>query len=1739
MTTRGTRRAIFSVALLLLGSVLLLPAPAAAAGWTKTDMGLAYSGTITYGLTGIAVGNGDGAEGTDIFVVSGDNAHVYMYRYENAKWSTSDIITLVRGAYIYTFGILVGDGDDDGKDEVYAAATDYSANPYAGHIYQVSNGSKGWTKADCGATGYWCYDIAIGDGDRDDSKELYTADYDGHIYEYSKGQTWNTQDIGSSPGFVYGGWTYATQMNGVAVGDGDNDNKTEVYGACSDNHIYKFTWSGSAWSRSDLGTGETPGYWYYGMQKLVIGDGDNDGKNEVYGASYLNGTIWRYKWNSESKEWAIKKMVSLGTGVTANDIVIGDGNSDGDNELYVATSNKQIYEVRLNSGAWEYSAVGSGGGEMNGVGTGYITNDTSVLEVFAASADGHAYEFYNDAVPPNNPKVWSDTHPDNSQWYGESKVHVLWKDQGYDRSGIDGYSVAWDKSSDTKPDTTKDFEQSVHEDTKTLEDGQWYFHIRAKDTAGNWNVSAAHYGPIKIDTAAPDYCAVTINGGAEYTNDRSVTLSITATDAGSGVAQISFSNDGNTWSEWEAFSTTRSGWDLTDSRYGGNNSDGMKSVHAKTRDFVKNELPAGKRGQDSIFLDRVAPGGLSIVVNDGADYATDASVKLALRANDPEPASGLEYMSLSNDGYTWSDWMGWSEAAQWSLTTGAGGADQDGTKTVYFRVRDRAMNIGGPEKDQIFLDRRAPGELRIMINGGEEYTNNAAATLAIDGVDPDPGSQISEMTVANSDAALGTWEAFAKTKTGWSLTSGAGGVDQDGDKAVYVKLRDRAGNVGGPVKDTIFLDRVKPSPLGIMINDGSKYTISPDVRLSLKASDADPSSGISLMQFSDDGVGWTDWEPYLPVRAYKLPAPDGQKTVHFRVRDRAGNVADAVSASVVLDTAGPAISSVRVVGLTDNSAIITWMTDEEADSAVDFGLTTAYGSSKLDPTFVMSHSVALGGLSPTTTYHFRVQSRDRAGNPPSLSPDYIFITTATPDTTAPSLSNVQVSGITDTLAVVSWTTNEPADSAVEYGTDSSYGLKVADPANFVLKHSVALLKLSPSTTYRLRASSTDPSGNGPSRSEELVFTTLRTPDTRPPVISNVRVGGITDRLAVVTWETDEPADGAVEFGATALYGSTASHAGMGTLHEATLLNLKPSTTYHFRVRSTDATGNGPSLGEDLVFTTAAEPDAVAPSILNLRVGGITQTGASVLWETDELADAFAEYGPTTAYGASASVSEYSVQHSLLLQGLKPDTLYHLRVRSADPSGNLGRSGDLTFRTLRTPSGQDLTPPVISAIQLTGITNTRAVVIWVTDELANSEVEYGTTSAYGMRASDPAYTSAHSVVLENLKPSTEYRLRVRSYDVFGNGPSVSEELRLTTSASPDRTAPVVSGVQISNLTNTSVLITWNTDEPSDSLVDFGKSAYYDRNLTSRLFVLAHSVVLTGLEPGTTYHFRVVSTDPSGNRAQPSPDITFTTLKKYTPPGPKPSKPAENEFPYVWAALAVIVAVLAATVYLARRSTVGRLPPKALDELRPEPYGASGGAEVESTALASLSGAPADGAEVVETLSMDEPSGPEPSTYSPAFEPQGSGNGRQAASSLSYAPAAAAAPQFAAAPRPAPEPLRHIRCPQCKSRIPIYKEGPQQITCAGCGRTGPYRPKAAGTLYAAEAPAPAPEPAPAPVYEPPPSPAYEQPPEPAGQPLRMTRCSGCGSQVPIYSDRYPVRITCPGCGRTGMYKGPRKY
>jgi len=88
-----------------------------------------------------------------------------------------------------------------------------------------------------------------------------------------------------------------------------------------------------------------------------------------------------------------------------------------------------------------------------------------------------------------------------------------------------------------------------------------------------------------------------------------------------------------------------------------------------------------------------------------------------------------------------------------------------------------------------------------------------------------------------------------------------------------------------------------------------------------------------------------------------------------------------VTTTAAIDCVGPVISNVLVLSITDSSAVVTWTTNELANSRVTYGTSTPPGTIQNDlSNYVTSHSMTLAGLSTCTTYYFSVTSADASGN---------------------------------------------------------------------------------------------------------------------------------------------------------------------------------------------------------------------------------------------------------------------------------------------------------------------------------------------------------------------------------------------------------------------------------------------------------------------------------------------------------------------------------------------------------------------------------------------------------------------------------------------------------------------------------------------------------------------------------------------------------------------------------------
>lgn len=99
----------------------------------------------------------------------------------------------------------------------------------------------------------------------------------------------------------------------------------------------------------------------------------------------------------------------------------------------------------------------------------------------------------------------------------------------------------------------------------------------------------------------------------------------------------------------------------------------------------------------------------------------------------------------------------------------------------------------------------------------------------------------------------------------------------------------------------------------------------------------------------------------------------------------------APTTTTVVDRVGPTITQVSATGVTGESAKVTWLTNEASDSIVQYWRTGVAASVARDSRLVTNHQISLVGLQPGTTYYYRVQSADRAGNR-LASPTYAFTT---------------------------------------------------------------------------------------------------------------------------------------------------------------------------------------------------------------------------------------------------------------------------------------------------------------------------------------------------------------------------------------------------------------------------------------------------------------------------------------------------------------------------------------------------------------------------------------------------------------------------------------------------------------------------------------------------------------------------------------------------------------------------
>ncbi len=435
------------------------------------------------------------------------------------------------------------------------------------------------------------------------------------------------------------------------------------------------------------------------------------------------------------------------------------------------------------------------------------------------------------------------------------------------------------------------------------------------------------------------------------------------------------------------------------------------------------------------------------------------------------------------------------------------------------------------------------------------------------------------------------------------------------------------------------------------------------------------------------------------------------------------------------DTEPPEISNVQISEVSEDSVTITWETDEEADSTINYGLQEDYGIVRVPEAERKEHSIVVDNLEPGRTYYFRVVSSDVDGNQ-GISANYKVLTDGEPQSGSEAGEGSE--------------TQTETNETVQTQTQAQTAEEVIEQVQQITSPET-LQEILNETVKAIQGITEDLTIVGP-----------------PTVIAETT-------SATIKWTTDREASSEVLFSPASSYSegqyefSQSSTNGNTTDHEIKIIGLEPYTEYHFQVKSEDTYGIA-GASRDYTFMTKAS----LPDIKNLRIVKVEENSATLAWDTTVPAKALIEYQDLTT-GTQNSVGRPTLAstHQMRIADLTLGTRYVAFVIAENAGGDRVKSSPITFVTVK-----DTAAPIISNVTNEstifpgGESRIQTIIEWITDEPAHCALTYQEGIAGGVEptvidSEESGYVMQHVQVIVEFAPATVYQFWLDCADGAGN------------------------------------------------------------------------------------------------------------------------------------------------------------------------------------------------------------------------------------------------------------------------------------------------------------------------------------------------------------------------------------
>jgi hypothetical protein len=493
------------------------------------------------------------------------------------------------------------------------------------------------------------------------------------------------------------------------------------------------------------------------------------------------------------------------------------------------------------------------------------------------------YTIKIDRVPPPVPDIRSDTHIEDT--YTEHNDPQFNWSVPSDISGIEGYSFILDKGITTIPDN------SINSSTNStsyldVPDGIWYFHVKARDKAGNWGV-ADHY-KIKIDTALPVAPVVssTTHVKDQWTNNNAPYFKWEEPSVPIGISGYSWILDDSPLTIPDDIQN-----DTSNSTSYTNKPDGIWYFHVKAQNTVGNW---GDTGHYEIRIDLNGPIITDVSSDTHVDDTWANNNQPILRWNVNQDVSGIAGYSYDLDQTPTKDPGDFIDG---TLTMKSYPTKNDGIWYFHVKAKDNAGNWGTTKHFTVKIDISPPSapQIKSSTHVEDKWTKNNA-----------PSFNWSGLTDTSKIAGYSfIWDnnptTVPDTTPEGEMTSVSYKDWDDGIWYFHVRAQDGAGNWGPEENYTINIDVNGPSSDSayVSVDKGSQYSNDWILDIDWGNFQDIPGSGIAGYYYSftnNEGTNNGKWT--TNTNGSLIATNEGLVSVYVWAQDKVGNVGLAASGTI-------------------------------------------------------------------------------------------------------------------------------------------------------------------------------------------------------------------------------------------------------------------------------------------------------------------------------------------------------------------------------------------------------------------------------------------------------------------------------------------------------------------------------------------------------------------------------------------------------------------------------------------------------------------------------------------------------------------------------------------------------------------------------------------------------------------------------------------------------------------------